>query len=38
MYEQRNYVLENDDVHDIVKGMFDRVVSDIVGSNTDSAS
>ena len=37
MYEQRNYVLENDDVHDIVKGMFDRVVSDIVGSNTDSA-
>ena len=37
MYEQRNYVLENDDVHDIVKGMFDRVVSDIVGSNIDSA-
>ena len=30
-------MLENDDGHDIVKGMFDRVVSDIVGSNTDSA-
>jgi len=25
MYEQRNYLLENDDVHSVIKGYFDRV-------------
>lgn len=37
MYQQRNYVLENDDVHSIVKDMVDRVVTDIVNANVDSA-
>lgn len=35
MYEQRNFVLENDDVHAIVKDMVDRVVNDIVSANVD---
>ena len=37
MYEQRNFVLENDDVHTIVKDMVDRVVNDIVSANVDHA-
>ena len=37
MYEQRNYVLENDDVHSIVRDMVDRVVSDIANANVDHA-
>lgn len=35
MYEQRNYTLEHEDVHDIVKGMFERVISDTVVANLD---
>lgn len=35
MYEQRNYVLENDDVHSIVRDMCDRVVDSIVSANVD---
>lgn len=35
MYEQRNFVLENDDVHSIVRDMVDRVVNDIVSANVD---
>lgn len=37
MYDQRNFVLENDDVHGIVKDMIDRSVSDVVGANADSS-
>lgn len=37
MYEQRNYVLENDDVHSIVRDMCDRVVGSIVQANVDQA-
>lgn len=37
MYDQRNYVLENDDVHGIVKDMFDRVISGVVNANVDQA-
>ncbi len=37
MYEQRNYVLENDDVHSIVRDMCDRVVGSIVSANVDQA-
>ncbi|MCI8541490.1 MAG: preprotein translocase subunit SecA [Erysipelotrichaceae bacterium] len=37
MYEQRNYVLENDDVHSIVKDMCDRVVRSIVEANCEVA-
>ena len=35
IYEQRDEVLENDDVHSIVKDMFARVASDLVASHTD---
>ncbi len=35
MYTQRNYVLENDDVHGIVHDMIDRVIVDVVEANTD---
>lgn len=35
MYEQRNYVLENEDVHGIVRDMIDRVIRDVVNANVD---
>jgi len=35
MYEQRNIVLDNDDVHAIVRDMFDREAKDIVRIYTD---
>lgn len=35
MYEQRNYTLEHEDVHDIVKGMFERVISDTIAANLE---
>lgn len=35
MYEQRNYILEHEDVHDMVKGMFERVVSDTIAANLE---
>ncbi|MBR2066993.1 MAG: preprotein translocase subunit SecA [Solobacterium sp.] len=40
MYEQRNYILENDDVHAVIQDMFKRIVSDMVGAhiNFDSKS
>ena len=38
MYEQRNYILEHDDVHSLVQDMFKRVISDIIGSNTNNES
>lgn len=37
MYEQRNYVLENEDVHGIVRDMIDRVIRDVVNANVDHA-
>ena len=37
MYEQRDYVLENDDVHAIVHDMFDRVIASIVNANVDES-
>ena len=37
MYEQRNYILENDDVHGIVKDMIDRVMEHVVEANTDQS-
>ncbi len=36
IYEQRNFTLENDDVHGIVRGMFDRVVSNPVAAKLDN--
>ena len=33
MYEQRNEVLENEDVHGMVKVMFSRIISNTVGFN-----
>ena len=35
IYEQRNFVLDHDDVRPIIKGMFDRVVENIVTGNID---
>lgn len=34
MYAQRNYILENEDVHAIVHDMFSRVISNLVASFT----
>lgn len=36
MYEQRNYVLDNEDIHVTVRDMFDRVIAAIVRNNTDT--
>jgi len=36
MYQQRNFILENDDVKDIIQQMFKRVVSDVVGSHVNA--
>ncbi len=33
IYDQRNFVLDHDNVHPIIKDMFDRVVGNIVTSN-----
>ncbi len=38
MYEQRNFILENNDVHKVIHDMFKRVVSDTVSSYTDYES
>ena len=38
MYAQRDFILENDDVHSVVQDMFTRVISDMVASNTDFES
>ena len=35
MYTQRNYVLENEDVHSIVRDMFDRVAKRVMAENAD---
>ena len=35
IYEQRNFVLDNDDVHVIVKDMFQRVINNAVSSNVN---
>lgn len=34
IYDQRNFILENEDVHAIVKDMFDRVVLNLIRSYT----
>ncbi len=34
IYDQRNFILENDDIHEIVHGMFDRVVEKIVKAHS----
>ncbi len=36
MYDQRNYVLDNEDVHSIVRDMFDRVITAVIRNNADS--
>ncbi|MFV0552504.1 MAG: preprotein translocase subunit SecA [Anaerorhabdus sp.] len=35
IYEQRNFILENEDVHSIVEDMFKRVITNIVSSHVD---
>ena len=34
MYEQRNYILENEDIHSVVESMFERVMTRVVNENT----
>lgn len=36
MYEQRNYILEHEDVHSVIHDMFKRVISDMIASHSDS--
>ena len=38
MYDQRNYILDNADVHKVIRDMFSRVVSDTVASHVDPES
>ena len=38
MYEQRNYILDNEDVHEVIKDMFSRVLNDTVGAHIDPES
>ncbi|MDO4499857.1 MAG: preprotein translocase subunit SecA [Erysipelotrichaceae bacterium] len=33
MYEQRNFILENEDIHGVIENMYERVSSRIVGEN-----
>ncbi len=33
IYEQRDHILENDDVHSVVKEMFARTISNLIGSH-----
>lgn len=38
VYEQRNFILEHEDVHSIVKDMFNRVIKKAVNNNIDNTS
>jgi preprotein translocase subunit SecA len=38
MYDQRNYILDNEDVHSVIKQMFERVISDTVGAHVNPES
>ncbi len=38
MYDQRNFILDNEDVHSIIQQMFSRVISDTVGAYVDPES
>ena len=38
MYDQRNFILENDDVHVVIHDMFKRVISDMAASHVDPES
>ncbi len=36
MYDQRNYILDNDNVHGIIKDMMSRAISDVLSANRDT--
>ncbi len=38
MYKERDFILENEDVHTVIEDMFKRVVSDVVASHVDPES
>ncbi|MBR2990620.1 MAG: preprotein translocase subunit SecA, partial [Solobacterium sp.] len=38
MYEQRNYILDNEDVHSVIKSMFRRIADDAAAAYTDPES
>ena len=35
IYEQRNYILEHQDVHNVIKSMFDRLMENLVQAHTE---
>ena len=38
MYDQRNYILDHEDVNNVIQDMFRRVISDTVGANINPES
>ncbi len=38
IYEQRNYILENEDVHSIVKEMYERLISNTIASHNQEGN
>ncbi len=38
MYEQRNFILDHEDVHAIIRQMFERVINDVVSSHVNPES
>ena len=38
MYEQRNYILDHEDVHSVIKEMFERVINNVVASHINPES
>ncbi|EFC05360.1 preprotein translocase, SecA subunit [Bulleidia extructa W1219] len=38
MYEQRDYILEHEDIHSFIESMFKRVISDLVASHVNPES
>ncbi|MCH4207025.1 MAG: preprotein translocase subunit SecA [Solobacterium sp.] len=38
MYDQRNFILDNEDVHKVIRDMFERVISDTVAAHVDPSS
>ncbi|MBW9212723.1 MULTISPECIES: preprotein translocase subunit SecA [Terrabacteria group] len=38
MYEQRDYILEHEDIHSFIENMFKRVISDLVASHVNPES
>lgn len=35
MYAQRNYILENENIHEVIRSMFERLIEDAISQNID---